>query len=89
MANAYTLFVTHYPQLTALADMYPNVANIHLKTSIDVQAMTALAAAATASVTRPGLGQGPDGTGGGAADQQQQQQHIKFLHQVCERNNNK
>ena len=92
--SPYTLFVTHYPQLTALADMYPNVANVHLRTSIDVQAMTALAATAASAVTaaRQGLGQGPgsglgqDSAGGGTgADQQQQQQHIKFLHQVSDR----
>ena len=83
VSQPYTLFVTHYPQLTALADMYPNVANVHLKTSIDVQAMTALAVSATA-VTRPTAGLGQEGGGGGGVEQQQQQQqqHIKFLHQV-------
>ena len=33
---AYTLFVTHYPQLTSLSSMYTNVKNVHLRTSIDV-----------------------------------------------------
>ena len=84
LSSSYTLFVTHYPQLTALADMYPNVANVHLKTSIDVQAMTALAAAAAIPVPRPGLGQDVY-----QQQQQQQQQHIKFLHQVLERKSEK
>lgn len=31
-----TLFVTHYPQLTVLAQMYPQAKNVHMKTSIDL-----------------------------------------------------
>jgi DNA mismatch repair ATPase MutS len=33
---AYTLFVTHYTQLTSLSSMYSNAKNVHFKTSIDV-----------------------------------------------------
>jgi DNA mismatch repair ATPase MutS len=33
---AFTLFVTHYPQITALPDLYPNAKNVHLRTSIDL-----------------------------------------------------
>lgn len=35
-SKAMTLFVTHYPQITALANMYPNAKNVHLKTVIDL-----------------------------------------------------
>jgi DNA mismatch repair protein MSH4 len=35
---AMTLFVTHYPQITSLAQMYPNVKNVHMKTSIEISA---------------------------------------------------
>ena len=35
-SSAYTLFVTHYPQLTSLSTMYSNVKNVHLRTSIDI-----------------------------------------------------
>lgn len=35
-SEAITLFVTHYPQITYLANLYPNVKNVHLKTSIDL-----------------------------------------------------
>jgi DNA mismatch repair ATPase MutS len=35
-SSAYTLYVTHYPQLTSLSTMYTNVKNVHLRTSIDV-----------------------------------------------------
>lgn len=31
---AYTLFVTHYTQIPGLADLYPNVKNIHLETAV-------------------------------------------------------
>lgn len=31
-----TLFVTHYPQVTSLAQMYPSAKNVHMKTSIDL-----------------------------------------------------
>ena len=31
-----TLLVTHYPQITHLANLYPAVKNMHLKTSIDL-----------------------------------------------------
>lgn len=34
-SEAYTLFVTHYPQLTLLPELYSNAKNIHLKTSIE------------------------------------------------------
>ena len=34
-SSAYTLFITHYSQITNLADMYPNVRNIHLKVALD------------------------------------------------------
>lgn len=33
---AYTLFVTHYHQVTSLAAMYPNVKNVHFVTTIDM-----------------------------------------------------
>jgi DNA mismatch repair ATPase MutS len=32
--EAITLFVTHYPQITLLANLYPNAKNMHLKTTI-------------------------------------------------------
>eukprot|EP00904_Undaria_pinnatifida_P001084 jgi/Undpi1/10977/HiC_scaffold_30.g13278.m1 len=32
-SSAYTLFVTHYAQIPGLADLYPNVKNIHLQTA--------------------------------------------------------
>lgn len=32
---ARTMFVTHYPQITSLAAMYPNVKNVHMRTSLD------------------------------------------------------
>ena len=35
-SSAYTLFVTHYPQLTSLSTMYSNVKNVHLRTSLDM-----------------------------------------------------
>lgn len=35
-AKAFTLFVTHYPQITSLALLYPTVRNFHMKTSIDI-----------------------------------------------------
>ena len=35
---ATTLFVTHYPQITSLAAMYPNVKNVHMRTSLDTAA---------------------------------------------------
>ncbi|CAM9603702.1 unnamed protein product [Ectocarpus sp. 4 AP-2014] len=43
-SSAYTLFVTHYSQMPGLADLYPNVENIHLQT-----ALTPAAAAAGAT----------------------------------------
>jgi len=33
---ASTMFVTHYPQITSLAAMYPNVKNVHMRTSLDI-----------------------------------------------------
>jgi DNA mismatch repair protein MSH4 len=33
--GAFTLFVTHFPQLTMLEDMYPSVCNLHLATDIE------------------------------------------------------
>ena len=33
---AYTLFVSHYVQISSLSDLYPNVSNVHLKTSLGV-----------------------------------------------------
>ena len=33
--GAFTLFVTHFPQLTMLEEMYPSVCNIHLATDIE------------------------------------------------------
>ena len=33
-----TLFVTHYPQVTVLAQIYPQAKNVHMKTSIDLAA---------------------------------------------------
>jgi hypothetical protein len=36
-SKAYTLFVTHYLQLTSMADAYPNTKNIHMKTAIDIE----------------------------------------------------
>ncbi|CAB1104368.1 unnamed protein product [Ectocarpus sp. CCAP 1310/34] len=47
-SSAYTLFVTHYSQMPGLADLYPNVENIHLQ--------TALAPAATATGATGGMG---------------------------------
>jgi DNA mismatch repair protein MSH4 len=35
--EVYTLFVTHYPQLVLLSDMYPQVSNLHMKTSVDIE----------------------------------------------------
>lgn len=35
-STAFVLFVTHYPQLTSLADMYANVKNVHMKTTIEI-----------------------------------------------------
>jgi DNA mismatch repair protein MSH4 len=32
-SSSFTLFVTHYTQLTVLSKMYSNVTNIHLKTT--------------------------------------------------------
>ena len=43
--QAFTLFVTHYPQITSLPSMYPNVKNVHLKTSIDTRGVGQTAAA--------------------------------------------
>lgn len=37
-SSAYTLFVTHYSQITSLADMYPSVSNVHLKVALDYEA---------------------------------------------------
>lgn len=37
--QAMTLFVTHYPQITSLVHMYPNVKNVHLKTAINATAL--------------------------------------------------
>ena len=31
-STSYTFFATHFPQLTSLAQLYPNVKNVHLKT---------------------------------------------------------
>lgn len=33
--KAMSMFVTHFPQITNLSSMYPNVQNIHLKTTIN------------------------------------------------------
>ena len=44
-----TLFVTHYPQITSLVHMYPNVKNVHLKTAIDATALPAAGARAAAT----------------------------------------
>jgi DNA mismatch repair protein MSH4 len=35
-SSAMTLFVTHYPQVTSLAQMYPGAKNVHMRTSIDL-----------------------------------------------------
>ncbi|CAM9831328.1 unnamed protein product [Pylaiella littoralis] len=40
-SSAYTLFVTHYAQVPGLADLYPNVKNIHLQTAVTPAAAAA------------------------------------------------
>jgi DNA mismatch repair protein MSH4 len=35
--SAFTLFATHFTQITKLSRMYPNIQNIHLKTELQVQ----------------------------------------------------
>lgn len=37
-SKAFTLFVTHYAQITSLSSIYPTVKNIHLKTRVDLSA---------------------------------------------------
>ena len=37
---AYCYFVTHYTQLTSLADMYTNVTNIHLKVAYNAGSLS-------------------------------------------------
>lgn len=44
---ASTMFVTHYPQITSLASMYPNVKNVHLRTSLDAERSGGSAVAST------------------------------------------
>lgn len=46
-----TLFVTHYPQITTLASMYPNVKNVHLRTSIDANSLPSPSAAPSVSLS--------------------------------------
>jgi DNA mismatch repair ATPase MutS len=68
---AYTLFVTHYPQLTSLAAIYPNVKNVHLKTAVDVIGGSTAAAAAPAPLG--GVAATAQGQGGAT---------MRYLHQV-------
>ncbi len=49
-----TLLVTHYPQITHLANLYPAVKNMHLKTSIDLSIRDGSDAAATGTTGRQG-----------------------------------
>lgn len=44
-----TLFVTHYPQVPSLAQMYPGAKNVHMKTTIDLSPEAPRAHAARAN----------------------------------------
>ena len=50
-SGAFTLFVTHYPLVTSLPNLYPNVKNFHLKTSFTAGATAAPAPQSTQSAT--------------------------------------
>ena len=65
---AMTLFVTHYPQITSLAQMYPNVKNVHLKTSLDL--------------TTPVLHSPSNSNAAASRDRGSDQQGMKYLHEV-------
>ena len=58
-SSAFTLFVTHYPQCTVLADMYATAKNVHLKTVIDLNTSAQRAAAAGGIKFLHSLGAGP------------------------------
>lgn len=75
---AYTLFVTHYPQLTSLSTMYTNVKNVHLRTSIDISVPLPIPFHA------PNTGNNslPPAEKRHPAVPQQFTQQIKFLYQV-------
>ena len=75
---AYTLFVTHYPQLTSLSTMYTNVKNIHMRTSIDVT----VALPTPFHTSNNGDKQSIAISNKQVVLQQQPLQQIKFLYQV-------
>lgn len=74
-SSAYTLFVTHYPQLTSLSTMYSNVKNVHLRTSIDISQPLSLPFHGAESSS----GRIPVTV---SARDQQPNQRMKFLYQV-------
>lgn len=76
-SSAYTLFVTHYPQLTSLSTMYSNVKNVHLRTSIDISPQLSVPFHGVGSSS----GQIPNAAPVNPSDQQPNQR-MKFLYQV-------
>jgi DNA mismatch repair ATPase MutS len=76
-SSAYTLFVTHYPQLTSLSAMYSNVKNVHLRTSIDISPPLIVPFHGVES-TSGGI---PNAASANLRDQQPNQR-MKFLYQV-------
>lgn len=80
-STAFTMFATHFPQLTSLATLYPNVKNIHLKTTINILApihergSTGLATRAGRLLPSPSDPTSTDNTTNNNC-------RIKFLHEV-------
>lgn len=65
-SSALTLFVTHYPQVTAMAQMYPSAKNIHMRTTINLA---------------PDAERGSE-TGGGRSAASTPATGMKYLHEV-------